>query len=210
MSKFAPVTMRMVVHQPLTANRYWTKIGSISFNLDAEVRAGWVQVKNLSTFDTLRVHYDGAGDEAGHFDSIAPLTDLIFQMPQDENVYISGAHDGTLFEIKYSQEKPTPQTFTDFPTVQNGNLAALVAGPQVNTVIDCTVLGKGFGEFLQMICTVAGAPTLEISNDGGLTYGAVITFDFANPNRQVFTETKVFTHLRINLAAGEQIYYYVS
>jgi hypothetical protein len=210
MSKFAPVTMRMQTQYQLSANRYWVQLNPVAMDQDADSKPGWIQIKNTSTFDTLRVHFDGSGDEAGRYEEIAPLTDLVFQMPQDSNIWVSSGSQYTPFTAKYSQEKPTPQMFTDFPTVQNGNLAAALAGPQVNTVIDCTVLGKGFGEFVQFIALNAGNPTLEISTDGGLTYGAVITLDFANPNRQVFTETKVFTHLRINQAAGENIYYYVS
>lgn len=210
MSKFAPRTSTYVCDRALSANRFWFPLSTITTfdpnkGDNQQMDQGWSRVKNLSTYDTLRVHFGNAGEENRPYVEVAPQSDYVFQMPDAQDVFVSSGATGTQFEYTVSQEKPTPQTYTDFPQVQNSGIAALL-GAGV-TIVDCTVLAKGFADFFEVIAT-AVTSTVEYSIDGGLTYSAVIAIDSANPNMAAFNEEKVVTHFRVTVAGGGAAYYY--
>ena len=193
------VTMSLRTNEPLTA-RFWC---SHKCRI-----TGWLSVRNLSTMDQLRVHFNQGGDDIT-FDPIKPLHTKQYQVNEGQQVWFSTTVTNQPFRIENAPYKPTnDEYFEDEAAVEQTEMIGNVpfaGGPVV--VNAAAAFQKGYATQAQITTdpAVAGSQgTVEISRDGAVTYGpAIPVTEYAtDPLRCVLNIGKVFTHLRITPNAG--------
>lgn len=181
-----------------------TAFGSRFKKLLTHPITGWIKIENRSIIDPLWVHFEPNVPNS-QYSVIAPRSARWYQCENSDMWDISIATSGSRAFVEYSKFKPSEQIYQDFPEVENGELSTTISA---TTTLDCTTLSKGYGTHFD--CSVAdgaGIYTVEISRDGGSTYGPTIDLNHTDPNLSNFGENKLFTHLRFTKTADDLTYY---
>ena len=165
-------------------------------------------VKNRSLWSQLLVKFSKTNDE--YIENVVkPLHTRPFQVSEGQDIGFAHQGEGEYVEWTFSKNKPNPdEYFEDEESVQNVPWHA--DGVGITTTYDFTDIGTYPLLRKQRISHVqvtgeAGAfvGTVEVSDDGGATYGPTANLDFADPNKIIWElNGKWLTHVRVTVTAG--------
>lgn len=195
-----PLSIKLYLSKPLSA-RYWETL-RVPMN-------GWCLIQNLSTTDTIRMHWDSCGDDNSVYESILPRHTKPFQVDEGDDIWMSSAVLNTQVHVEVAKYKPVIQEYNFTADASVVNNAFSDTGVAITTTYDATTLAKGYGTYWQVACDVAGfTGVAQWSKDGGVTYSSNIVLDTTDPTKLVFSENVVFTHLKVTVTAGTFTVYY--
>jgi hypothetical protein len=196
-----PQIVNLQCNEAIGAARFWVQYRAN--------QSGWLLVENLSTSDTIRVHFNEAGNDASNFKEVKPLHSKPFQIDEGDLIWFSSAVTGTQVRVENAKYKPViDEYFIDEAAVEN--VPFYVDGVNVTTTYNCTTLQKGYCTQFQVGCEAAGfTGTVEYSSDNAVTYSSAVTLDIAQPLKQIFEEKdRVVTHIRVTVTAGTFFIWY--
>jgi hypothetical protein len=180
--------------------RYWAKYRAM--------QSGWMLVENLSTHDTIRVHFNEAGNDDSNYKEVKPLHSKPFQVDEGDLLWFSSGVANGRVRIENAKYKPViDEYYQDEAMVENVPFYDDAVG--ATTTYDCTTLAKGYATYFQVVGEVGGfTGTVEFSSDNAVTYCPAITLDTGDPNKTAFEETRVITHIRVTRTGGTYAIYY--
>ena len=186
--------------EALTAGHFWCTVKSPF--------SGWVLIENLSIFSRCEVYFDNDAADYPQ-NTIKPLHSRPFQVDEGDQIKIGHVTNGEAVKIKWSNWKSNPDAYLiDEDSVEN--LPWHADGVNITTTYDFTAIAVYPTLRKQRISHVqvtgeAGAfvGTVEVSDDGGVTYSPPADLDFADPNKVIWElNGKWLTHVRVTRVAG--------
>lgn len=187
--------------EALTAGRFWT--------MQKCVFKGWVLVYNLDTAQPIRIYFNDGGNDTSPYETIKPRHTRPFQVDEGDIVWISSVTNGAQIKIQNATYKPDPdQWYADEGGVENipyhADAVAVTATYNFTDTATYPTIRKGYIMNVQVQGDVGGFNgTIEVSDDGGVTYSPAAIMDSGDPNKTVWVmRDKILTHVRVTNTGG--------